>query len=209
MSPCPRPDRLRQLLAVRLAGPEAEAVEAHVEGCAACQQALEELTGNVRGHTVGEAQRRDESGGDFLRRLEQIPPSSACPPPGPDGRTAPGPRPPTREAASAEAPPTVAGYVPVAGGPEVQVFAPDGALFAGQSNAEVPDLVETTTGKTLVQPGLPEQSRMGSGAFSPDGTQLIQQSVDYGYLYAWDLRALCRHLADLDLEAVAEPVRRD
>src|SRR5262249_29697530 len=90
--------------------------------------------------------------------------------------------------------------VPVAGGPKVQVFSPDGALFAGQSNAEVVDLVDTATGKTLVQLGLPEQSRMGPAAFSPDGTQLIQQSVDYYYLYAWDLLALRRHLADLGLD---------
>jgi serine/threonine protein kinase/WD40 repeat protein len=95
--------------------------------------------------------------------------------------------------------------VPVADGPQVQVFAPDGAMFAGQSNAEVVDLVETATGKTLVQLGLPEQSRMLHGTFSPDGSQLIQQSVDYFYLYAWDLRALRRHLADLELDWKAPP----
>jgi serine/threonine protein kinase/WD40 repeat protein len=95
--------------------------------------------------------------------------------------------------------------VPVADGPKVQVLAPDGALFAGQSNAEVVDLVDTATGKTLVQLGLPEQSRTGAGAFSPDGSQLIQQSVDYFYLYAWDLRALRRHLADLGLDWAAPP----
>jgi WD40 repeat protein len=97
--------------------------------------------------------------------------------------------------------------VPIADGPKVQAFAPDGASFAGQSNAEVVDLVDTATGKTLVQLGLPEQSRvsMGRGAFSPDGTQLIQQSIDYFYLYAWDLRALRRHLADLGLDWDAPP----
>jgi WD40 repeat protein/tetratricopeptide (TPR) repeat protein len=89
---------------------------------------------------------------------------------------------------------------PRADGPTAQVLSPDGTLFAGQSSAEAVDLVSTATGKTLVQLGLPEQSRMSHGAFSPDGTQLIQQSVDYFYLYAWDLRALRRHLADLDLD---------
>jgi tetratricopeptide (TPR) repeat protein/WD40 repeat protein/tRNA A-37 threonylcarbamoyl transferase component Bud32 len=90
--------------------------------------------------------------------------------------------------------------VPVAGSPTVQVFSPDGAMFAGQVNDEAVHLVNTATGKTLVQLGLPEQSRTGYGAFSLDGTQLIQQSTDYFYLYAWDLRALRRHLADLGLD---------
>jgi WD40 repeat protein/tRNA A-37 threonylcarbamoyl transferase component Bud32 len=94
---------------------------------------------------------------------------------------------------------------PVASGPRVQVFSPKGEVFAGQSNAEVVDLVETATGKTLVQFGLPEQSRLGYGTFSPDGTQLVQQSIDYCYLYAWDLRALRRHLADLGLDWKAPP----
>ena len=40
MNPCPSPERLRDLLADRLRGTEADAVEAHVEACAACQQAL-------------------------------------------------------------------------------------------------------------------------------------------------------------------------
>jgi tetratricopeptide (TPR) repeat protein len=69
----------------------------------------------------------------------------------------------------------------------------------------VVDLVETATGKTLVQLGLPEQSRTGGGTFSPDGTQLIQQSLDYFYVYAWDLRTLRRHLADLKLDWAAPP----
>jgi serine/threonine protein kinase/WD40 repeat protein/tetratricopeptide (TPR) repeat protein len=95
--------------------------------------------------------------------------------------------------------------VPIADGPKVHAFAPGGALFVGQSNAEVVDLVETATGKTLVQLGLPEQSRMGSGFFSADGSELIQYSANYGYLYAWDLRALRRHLADLGLDWKAPP----
>jgi serine/threonine protein kinase/WD40 repeat protein/tetratricopeptide (TPR) repeat protein len=96
--------------------------------------------------------------------------------------------------------------VPTADGPKVQVLSPDGALFAGQSNAEAVDLVQTATGKTLVQLGLPEQSRTACGTFSRDGTQLIQQSVDYFYVYAWDLRALRGHLADLGLDWDASPL---
>jgi eukaryotic-like serine/threonine-protein kinase len=44
MTRCPSDEELRHLLADRLAGPDAAALEAHVEGCAACQQALERLT---------------------------------------------------------------------------------------------------------------------------------------------------------------------
>jgi serine/threonine-protein kinase len=44
MNPCPPPERLRALLADALSAGEAGSVEAHVEGCATCQQALERLT---------------------------------------------------------------------------------------------------------------------------------------------------------------------
>jgi aminoglycoside phosphotransferase (APT) family kinase protein len=75
MSPCPTSDQLRQLLADRLAGPEAEAVEAHVERCAACQQALEQLTGNAQTPRVQGPASPPDSGAAFLRRLEQDPPT--------------------------------------------------------------------------------------------------------------------------------------
>jgi WD40 repeat protein/tRNA A-37 threonylcarbamoyl transferase component Bud32 len=44
MTPCPPPDQLQSLLAGRLAGPDAAALQAHVQGCAACRQALEQMT---------------------------------------------------------------------------------------------------------------------------------------------------------------------
>jgi hypothetical protein len=40
---------------------EAEAVAAPIEGCAACRQALEELTGNAGARPVPEPEGRDES----------------------------------------------------------------------------------------------------------------------------------------------------
>jgi hypothetical protein len=72
MSGCPSSRRLQDWLADRLTGPEAESVGAHVEGCAGCQQALEQLTGGADQRqpvTVGAA------GAGFLRRLEQEPPA--------------------------------------------------------------------------------------------------------------------------------------
>ena len=44
MNTCPTLDRLRRLLAEELTSEEQAAVEAHVDGCAACQQTLERLT---------------------------------------------------------------------------------------------------------------------------------------------------------------------
>jgi WD40 repeat protein/serine/threonine protein kinase len=96
-------------LADRLPGPEAETVEVHVEACAACQQMLEELTGTAGTGTVREPDGRVESGGDFLRRLEQAPPPLATPP-GQEGRAGPAPCVPAGEAAAEGNPPTVAGY---------------------------------------------------------------------------------------------------
>jgi hypothetical protein len=74
MTRCPSTEELRRLLADGLSGPEAEAVEAHVEVCAACQQALEQLTGNAERRqevTMGEA------GAGFLVRAPVRFPASA------------------------------------------------------------------------------------------------------------------------------------
>jgi anti-sigma factor RsiW len=78
MHPCPPRDQFLQLLARQLSAPESAALEAHVEGCAACQQALEELTGDrflqERLHDPG-SEFPALSPGDVLRRLkEQAPP---------------------------------------------------------------------------------------------------------------------------------------
>ncbi len=47
MDRCPSSDELRRLLDSTEAGPEAQAFEAHLEGCPSCQKALEELTGGA------------------------------------------------------------------------------------------------------------------------------------------------------------------
>jgi hypothetical protein len=99
MNRCPSAEQLRDWLADQLPGADADALEVHVEACAVCQQTLEQLTGNAGLRKVVEPASRGESGGDFLRRLEQTPPTCADLPPGPG-----------REAGAAEAPPAVAGY---------------------------------------------------------------------------------------------------
>src|SRR5436305_407187 len=73
MSGCPVPEQLRRLLAEQLSGPEAAALEAHVQTCAACQQALEGLTA-ATGAWAGRG--ADPAGEQtaFLQRLSASPP---------------------------------------------------------------------------------------------------------------------------------------
>jgi serine/threonine-protein kinase len=81
MTRCPSSELLQQLLAERLSGRVADAVETHVEACAACQQALEVLTGaTTRKGAAPES--AGAPGGDFLRRLEKEPPPGAWCSPG-------------------------------------------------------------------------------------------------------------------------------
>ena len=82
MSRCPATELLQQLLADQLAGPQADALETHVEACPACQQALEQLTGST-GDRRGEASAaQEEAGTAFLRRLEREYPAARA---GPNG----------------------------------------------------------------------------------------------------------------------------
>jgi tetratricopeptide (TPR) repeat protein len=93
-------------LAHELSGAEAEAVEAHVEVCAACQQALEEQTAAVRKQESGPADRR-AGDSDFLRRLQEQTPLGTRPTPHSAGEATL----PLRETpAPGEAVPSVAGY---------------------------------------------------------------------------------------------------
>jgi tetratricopeptide (TPR) repeat protein len=104
MNLCPSPERLQDWLADQLAGPEVEAIAAHVEACADCRQTLEQLTG---GPNRCQEVTVDAAGADFLRRLEQEPP--AGPMPLPEG-CARWPRTPTEHGTSTADPPTVPGY---------------------------------------------------------------------------------------------------
>jgi tetratricopeptide (TPR) repeat protein len=106
MDTCPSSQQLRALLAHELQGAEAEAVEAHVEQCAACQEALEEQTAAF---PTQQSEPTDQRAGDsdFLRRLQEQTPHGIRPAPQPasDATLA------HREApADAPAQPTVPGY---------------------------------------------------------------------------------------------------
>jgi tRNA A-37 threonylcarbamoyl transferase component Bud32 len=71
MTPCPSPERLQQFLADQLVGPEADALETHLEGCSSCQQVLEQWTGRATPDWRREPAALEESGEAFLRGLEE------------------------------------------------------------------------------------------------------------------------------------------
>jgi hypothetical protein len=107
MTPCPSTEQLLRLLADQLAAPDADTLEAHVDGCAFCQQTLEELTGSGCAGQGRGPEPLGESGEDFLHRLERQPP------PDPSVRRNGGPEPACRAAdgeADSTQPPSVPGY---------------------------------------------------------------------------------------------------
>jgi tRNA A-37 threonylcarbamoyl transferase component Bud32 len=105
MNRCPPPGDLRRLLADELSGPDAESIEAHLEACVECQQALERLTAGTRSPDSGPEGRR-EGDCDFLRRLQEQTPTEARAAPGPEDVTLP----PRETSPSAPGPPAAAGY---------------------------------------------------------------------------------------------------
>jgi WD40 repeat protein/serine/threonine protein kinase len=93
MNPCPSLEQLRRLLADQLGLPEAESLEAHVESCPACQEALERLTAGHEAAAGSELSVDSEQLArpatlagvcpeGFLSRLENEPPTAlfSCPP---------------------------------------------------------------------------------------------------------------------------------
>jgi serine/threonine protein kinase/Tfp pilus assembly protein PilF len=78
---CPTQEELRRLVE-DLLGPDAEALEAHVESCPLCQRTLEELTSNAAARSdassllssVAEQTWVSRTGREFLHRLEGNPP---------------------------------------------------------------------------------------------------------------------------------------
>jgi serine/threonine protein kinase/predicted Zn-dependent protease len=100
MNRCPDPEHLRKLLADQLTGAEAGPLEAHLEGCADCQQALERLVAETG---LDWRQR----GGACLRLVQKDLPTGAWPGQGPDGDAT---HAPTEAAAGVPIRPAVPGY---------------------------------------------------------------------------------------------------
>ncbi len=85
-------------------------------------------------------------------------------------------------------------------GQAVRAYSPDGQYYFTSKDGGPLLLVDSESGKTLVTLELPEQSQVWYAAFTPDGTRLIHSTVNDHLVCVWDLRALRRHLADLDLD---------
>lgn len=96
--------------------------------------------------------------------------------------------------------------LPTPGGPEPMAFSPDGSVFAGAVGDEPVALVDAITGATLAHLSPPLQSRCENATFSPDGWQLMLRDVDLVSVFAWDLRVLRQHLAELGLDWDAPPL---
>ena len=61
-------------------------------------------------------------------------------------------------------------------------------------------LIEVATGRELARFDDPDGARASQIVFSPDGTQLIASLLDQPLVRIWDLRAVRRRLAELDLD---------
>jgi serine/threonine protein kinase len=110
MTECPAREQLALLLAERLGGPEAERVEAHVQSCARCQAALEDLCGRSP-TSPGALAVGPEPRSAFLRRLRGASPDAAADPGRPAGAAPTAPPPGSAVAgAAAEGWPEVPGY---------------------------------------------------------------------------------------------------
>jgi Putative zinc-finger len=88
MNDCPAREQLARLLAEGLAGPEAERVEAHVQGCSRCQQILDALAPDGRARPAGAGTRCPEGAWSRAGVTRTVATHPSLPPSG-------GPRPPS------------------------------------------------------------------------------------------------------------------
>jgi serine/threonine protein kinase/WD40 repeat protein/Flp pilus assembly protein TadD len=79
-------------------------------------------------------------------------------------------------------------------------FAPDSRTAVYDDNAETLILVEVESGRELARLQDPEQARIRTTEFTPDGSHLVTILRDRHYLRVWDLRVIRRRLAELRLD---------
>jgi eukaryotic-like serine/threonine-protein kinase len=89
---------------------------------------------------------------------------------------------------------------PFIGGLQYSAFSPDGKLLATDTGSGAVRLVDPETGQEIARFEDPNQDRAGWIGFTPDGMRLLTASSDSGSIHLWDLRAIRRHLAELDLD---------
>ncbi len=79
-------------------------------------------------------------------------------------------------------------------------FAPDSRTAVYDDRAGTLILVEVETGRELARLEDPEQARIAALEFTPDGSHLVTTLQERPYLRVWDLRAIRRRLAELQLD---------
>jgi tetratricopeptide (TPR) repeat protein len=78
-------------------------------------------------------------------------------------------------------------------------FSPDGGLLALETEQSTVRLLDPDTGREYARLEVPNQVRVFSPAFSPDGTQLVING-EFQSLHVWDLRAIREELAPRKLD---------
>jgi serine/threonine protein kinase/WD40 repeat protein len=86
------------------------------------------------------------------------------------------------------------------------IFTPDSELLALDDIPGVVRLVRTATGRELARLTAPEQTRLLSRCFTPDGSQLITWGAESRALHIFDLRAIRQQLRDMGLDWSNEPL---
>ncbi len=79
-------------------------------------------------------------------------------------------------------------------------FSPDGRLLVVQDANRVIRLVEAETGRTVARLESPDSCHVDGRTFSPDGSRLVVITNDGPAVHVWDLRAIRRRLAEMDLD---------
>jgi len=77
-------------------------------------------------------------------------------------------------------------------------FSPDGRMIALCPEVNLLQLVETETGRKIASLDSPTAKNIGQMAFSPNGSILALATFD-NEIRLWDLRALRKQLAELNL----------
>ncbi len=87
----------------------------------------------------------------------------------------------------------------------VPAFSPDGKLLVVETGTGVARLLDPNTGTEYARLEDPSQDRTFAFSFSPDSTKLVCATVDGCCVHVWDLPALRRQLAEMDLDWESPP----
>src|SRR6202043_2608088 len=84
-------------------------------------------------------------------------------------------------------------------------FSPDRKIVALELSPAVVPLVDAATGRTVAKLEDPRSDRAQWLGFTPDGAGLVAIATYSKAIHVWDLRAIRRRLAAMDLDWVSPP----